>query len=260
VTGSARDLLTWAARQVGTLEDPKGSNRQPFAAIAGHANALPWCATFLVAGWKANDVPLIAGTNTASTLFMHDAFSDGGRLFHHPRAADVGFKFVASEGRIGHAFFVEKVVGDFVHTIEGNTNLDGSATGIGVFRLSRLWRNGPTTIRGFGRQHYGHGGATPGASHAVSLADVIDAATRDPASGPGVTSHPREVRIVEAALTAEGLLSPSFAKDGRFGAPTITAYSQWQRRRGFSGKDANGIPGKETLKALGQFHGFAVKD
>src|SRR6185369_4493731 len=76
VTGSARDLLTWAARQVGTLEDPKGSNRQPFAAIAGHANALPWCATFLVAGWKANDVPLIAGTNTASTLFMHDAFSD----------------------------------------------------------------------------------------------------------------------------------------------------------------------------------------
>jgi len=80
------------------------------------------------------------------------------------------------------------------------------------------------------------------------------------AAAARVAGRAQSVRIVEAALTAEGLLSPSFAKDGRFGAPTITAYSQWQRRRGFSGKDANGIPGKETLKALGQFHGFAVKD
>jgi hypothetical protein len=260
MTGSARDLLTWAARQVGTREDPEGTNNQPFAALAGHQNGLPWCATFLVAGWKANGVPLTQGTNTASTLSMHDAFLDAGRLFHHPRAADVGFKFVASEGRIGHAFFVEKVVGDFVHTIEGNTNLDGSATGIGVFRLSRLWRNGPTTIRGFGRQHYGQGAATTTTSRAVSLANVIDAAKRDASAAQGSTSHPADVRVVEAALMAEGLLSPSFAKDGSFGTATITAYSQWQRRRGFTGEDANGIPGMDTLRALGQFHGFRVKD
>ena len=72
MTGSARDLLTWAAHQVGTPEKPQGSNDQPYAAIAGHANGLPWCATFLVAGWKANDVPIVPGTNTAGAAPMHD--------------------------------------------------------------------------------------------------------------------------------------------------------------------------------------------
>ena len=259
MTGGVRDLLTWAAHQVGTLEQPLGSNEQPFAAIAGHPNRQPWCATFLVAGWKANDVPLTDGTNTASTLFMRNAFSDERRLFHHPRAGDVGFKFVESEGRIGHAFFVEKVVGDFVNTIEGNTNLDGSATGIGVFRLSRRWRNGPTTIRGFGRQRYGHpGGSATAPGLTVSLTNVVDAAKRDAPAPQGTTSHPADVRIVEAALMAEGLLSSAFAKDGSFGTATITAYSQWQKLRGFTGKDANGIPGMDTLSALGRRHGFHV--
>lgn len=261
MTGSVRDVLTWAARQVGTLEDPLGSNKQPYAAIAGHANGQAWCATFLVAGWKANDVPLTDGTNTAFTPTMHDAFADAGRLSQHPRAGDVGFKFVEEIGRIGHTFFVEKVAGDFVNTIEGNTNLDGSPTGIGVFRQSRRWRNGPNSIRGFGRQRYGKpgaGGTTP--SHAVSLANVVEAARRDPSGTQGAKSHPADVRVVEAALAAEGLLSTSFAKDGSFGTVTITAYSQWQKQLGFSGKDANGVPGMETLRKLGRLHGFRVKD
>jgi hypothetical protein len=76
-------------------------------------------------------VPLVDGSNTASSVDMHDAFAKAGRLHDHPRAGDAGFKFVASENRIGHVFFIERVVGDFVKTIEGNTNLDGSATGIG---------------------------------------------------------------------------------------------------------------------------------
>jgi hypothetical protein len=259
MTGTARDLLTWAAHQVGTVEKPKGSNDQPYAAIAGHLNGQPWCATFLVASWKANDVPMVAGTNTAGAAPMHDAFKNAGRLFQQPRAGDVGHKFVASEGRIGHVFFVEKVAGDFVQTIEGNTNLDGSATGIGVFRLSRRWRNGPTTIRGFGRQQY-DAQQTLDLTKSVSLSNVIDAAKLDPPAALGTTSHPDEVRIVEAALMAEGLLSPAFAKDGSYGTVTVTAYSQWQRQQGFTGKDADGIPGRQTLKALGGRHGFQVID
>lgn len=65
MSGSARELLTWAASQVRTMESPRESNKQPYAAKAGHANGQPWCATFLVAGWKLNGVPLVAGTNTA---------------------------------------------------------------------------------------------------------------------------------------------------------------------------------------------------
>ena len=89
---------------------------------------------------------------------------------------------------------------------------------------------------------------------------MVEAARHDPSGAQGSKSHPADVRVVEAALVAEGLLSTSFAKDGSFGTVTITAYSQWQKQLGFSGKDANGIPGMETLRKLGRFHGFRVKD
>jgi hypothetical protein len=257
MSGTARDLLTWAAGQVGTLEKPAGSNNQPYAAIAGHPNGQAWCATFVVAGLKANQVRLVPGTNTAFTPTMQSAFRKAGRLVDEPRAGDAGFKFHAELNRIAHVFFVEKVVGDFVQTLEGNTNMDGSRTGIGVFRLRRRWRNGGT-LRGFGRPMYGQ--PPLGTPRAVSLSNVTEAARLDPPAAQGATSHPADVKIVEAALMAEGLLSPTFAKDGSFGTVTVTAYSQWQRRQGFKGADADGIPGRQTLTALGNRHGFAVRD
>jgi hypothetical protein len=259
MTGTVRDLLTWAAAQVRTMENPLGSNKNPYAAKAGHANGQAWCATFLVAAWKINKVPLVAGTDTAFTPSMQAGFKNAGRLFNSPRAGDVGFLFDKKLGRIAHVFFVERVEGDFVKTIEGNTNLDGSRTGVGVFRHSRRWTGGATMIRGFGRPAYkavGGGNALRPGVPTVSLAKVIAAAKKDAPGPDGATSFPAEVRVVEAALVAEGLLSPAFAKDGSFGTVTIKAYAQFQRRLGFSGKDANGIPGPDSLKRLSLKHGF----
>lgn len=260
MSGSARELLTWAASQVRTMENPLESNKQPYAARAGHANGQPWCATFIVAGFKANGVPLVAGTDTAFTPTMQQGFKRAGRLHDTPRAGDVGHVFYQDLGRIGHVFFVERVEGDFVKTIEGNTNLNGSRTGVGVFRHSRRWR-GPNTIRGFGRPLYSGGGAAGAGGVAAAVptvmtAHLITAAKKDAPGPDGATSHPAEVRIVEAALLAEGLLSAQFAKDGSFGTVTIKAYAQWQRRLGFSGADADGIPGVESLTKLGLRHGF----
>ena len=255
MSGTVRDLLTWAAAQVRTMERPLGSNKNPYAAKA-------WCATFLVAGWKVNKVPLVAGTDSAFTPTMQNGFKNAGRLFNSPRAGDVGFLFDRELGRIAHVFFVERVEGDFVKTIEGNTNLDGSRTGVGVFRHSRRWAGGTTMIRGFGRPNYkavpaGGGAGRPGLPK-VSTAAVASAARKDAPGPQGATSHPAAVRIVEAALVAEGLLSPAFAKDGSFGTVTIKAYAQWQRKLGFTGADADGIPGKESLTRLGLRHGFTV--
>jgi hypothetical protein len=262
MSGTVRDLLTWAAAQVRTMESPLGSNKNPYAAKAGHANGQAWCATFLVAGWKVNKVPLVAGTNSAFTPTMQNGFKNAGRLFNSPRAGDVGFLFDRDLGRIAHVFFVERVEGDFVKTIEGNTNLDGSRTGVGVFRHSRRWTGGTTMIRGFGRPNYkavapGGSAGRPGLP-TVSTAAVVTAARKDAPGPDGATSHPAAVRIVEAALLAEGLLSPAFAKDGSFGTVTIKAYAQWQRKLGFTGADADGIPGKESLTKLGLRHGFKV--
>jgi hypothetical protein len=231
MSGTARGLLTWAATQVGTLEQPIGSNKQPFAGMAGHTNGLAWCATFLVAGWKANGVALVAGTDTAWTPGMRAAFRTTGRLHDEPRP------------------------GDHVESIEGNTNRDGSRTGIGVFRGRRRWRNGGS-IRGFGRPLYDQ----PPSVSTVDLSNVIHAARNDPAGPQGATSFPADVRIVEAALMAEGLLSASFAKDGSFGKLTVAAFSQWQRVCGFTGDDADGIPDRRSLTQLGLRHGFRVQE
>lgn len=92
----------------------------------------------------------------------------------------------------------------------------------------------------------------------VSLANVIAAARKDPKAPQGVASHPADVRPVEAALRAEGLLAAAFAADGAFGTATREAYAKWQRKLDMSGDDADGIPGRTSLTELGERHGFTV--
>ena len=42
----------------------------------------------------------------------------------------------------------------------------------------------------------------------------------------------------------------SVAVDGNFGAQTMNGYAAWQRRLGYSGLDASGMPGETSLKRL----------
>lgn len=93
----------------------------------------------------------------------------------------------------------------------------------------------------------------------VDLSNVVAAAKRDPGLPQGGTTHAADVKIVEAALKAEGLLSATYASDGSFGSTTVAAYRKWQQKLGFAGADADGIPGLSSLKALGAKHGFTVK-
>ena len=90
----------------------------------------------------------------------------------------------------------------------------------------------------------------------VDLSKLIAAAKSNPkASGQPVTYS--GVRTVEAALVNAGLLAKTYS-DGHYGSTTITAYAKWQRHLGYTGKDADGIPGKNSLTALGKKHGFNV--
>ena len=57
-----------------------------------------------------------------------------------------------------------------------------------------------------------------------------------------------DVRAVQRALRGKGY---GVAVDGNFGAQTTSAYARWQRRLGFSGLDANGLPGRTSLRRLG---------
>ncbi|GAB2769376.1 peptidoglycan-binding protein LysM [Streptomyces bullii] len=94
----------------------------------------------------------------------------------------------------------------------------------------------------------------------VSLAHVVSAAKKDPSGADGHRTHPADVRVVEDALVVEGLLERRYA-DGSFGTKTVQAYAEWQRSAAggsYRGKDADGIPGRDSLTRLGTRHGFTV--
>lgn len=70
-------------------------------------------------------------------------------------------------------------------------------------------------------------------------------------------AHNDSVRVVQKALaTAVGLDFSS--GPGVFGRLTQDAYAKWQRHLGFSGAQADGIPGEASLKRLGDRFGFKV--
>ncbi|HEX6246349.1 MAG TPA: peptidoglycan DD-metalloendopeptidase family protein [Nocardioidaceae bacterium] len=92
----------------------------------------------------------------------------------------------------------------------------------------------------------------------VDLDLVVAAFHKDPDRPQGKGIHPRAVRIVEQALTAEGLLPANLGTDGYAGTATRDAYRRWQQRLGFRKADADGIPGITSLTALGDKYGFGV--
>jgi hypothetical protein len=62
--------------------------------------------------------------------------------------------------------------------------------------------------------------------------------------------------LVEAALVRLGYLAKTYAGDGSFGSTTVKAYAAWQRHLGYTGTDANGIPGSTSLSQLGKNTGL----
>jgi hypothetical protein len=83
----------------------------------------------------------------------------------------------------------------------------------------------------------------------VSLSKVVQAAE----SG----SKAAGVLIVQKALKREFGLDFS-SGPGIFGPRTKDSYARWQRKMGFTGADADGIPGKKSLTRLGTKHKFTV--
>jgi peptidoglycan hydrolase-like protein with peptidoglycan-binding domain len=99
-------------------------------------------------------------------------------------------------------------------------------------------------------------------AHAATTVDmeltVIAAMVDPPRSGTGITlGAGPSVTAVEAALRDKGFLSSTYV-DGHYGSSTITAYAAWQRSLGYTGLDANGLPGPTSLTELGEAEGFTV--
>ncbi|MFB7649458.1 peptidoglycan-binding protein [Streptomyces sp. NPDC056084] len=106
----------------------------------------------------------------------------------------------------------------------------------------------------------GRGNDIGGGSASVSVAHLKAAASQDIPAPDGHTTYPSEVRVLEDALAAEGLLNRSYV-DGSFGTKTRDAYAAWQRSSaggGYSGSEADGIPGLSSLQRLAARHNFTA--
>ncbi|MEU5980141.1 N-acetylmuramoyl-L-alanine amidase [Streptomyces sp. NPDC047315] len=99
-------------------------------------------------------------------------------------------------------------------------------------------------------------GTKPAPRPTVDLSRLIAAARSDPPKKGTPVSY-YGTKTVESALVAERLLSRELA-DGHFGTATVRAYAAWQRRCGYTGAAADGIPGKASLERLGRARGFTV--
>jgi hypothetical protein len=82
----------------------------------------------------------------------------------------------------------------------------------------------------------------------VNMEQVVVQAQVEPVRGQTSLAGNDSVRLVQSALRAKGF---STAVDGWYGNSTTSAYAGWQRHLGYSGLDANGLPGQTSLTTLG---------
>lgn len=140
-------VLEKAAAQIGTREEGKNSGAKvnEYLASVGLTPGNPWCAAFVF--WcidrtldKLNITNPVQRTGYCPYL---KAWAEMGRCYHDsPQVGDLFLligKRVDGVRRAFHTGFVSDVSDDrkLIETIEGNTNIDGSAEGVGVFRRRR---------------------------------------------------------------------------------------------------------------------------
>jgi hypothetical protein len=126
-----------AITQLGKEEVPRGSNWGPsvqaYLKSVGITFPASWCMAFVY--WTFNEAAKQLGvTNplvkTGGVLNHWNSASKAVKVVANPQAGDI---FIMDFGTgLGHTGIVERVEGDELHTIEGNTNDTGSREGYEV--------------------------------------------------------------------------------------------------------------------------------
>lgn len=149
MTPLANASLQSAQSQIGVTEIPKGSNAGPeiekYLKSVGLGKGFAWCMAFVF--WNVVQASIKLKTlnplkKTGGVMAQWNAQTPQTKKTI-PEAGDI---FIMDFGKgVGHTGFVEKVEGLLIHTIEGNTNDDGSREGYAVCRRTRKI----ATIKGF---------------------------------------------------------------------------------------------------------------
>ncbi len=143
--------IEFAIAELGKAEEPKGSNWGPhvqkYLKSVGITFPASWCMAFVYWCVEESKARIPDGTGglrnplikTGGVLKqwneIETQFKQPKCKVKTPQAGDI---FIMDFGKgLGHTGFVEKVEGQNIHTIEGNTNDEGSREGYEVARRVR---------------------------------------------------------------------------------------------------------------------------
>lgn len=144
MTDLAKETILSAVTQIGVEEVPRGSNKgtdvEKYLKSIGLNGGYSWCMAFaywnvLQASKKLNIVNPLLKTGGVMAQWNKS-------VALRSTIPQSGYLFILDEGHgLGHTGLVEYVVGDKIHTIEGNTNDEGSREGYEVCRRVRKIAN-----------------------------------------------------------------------------------------------------------------------
>jgi len=138
--------LQLAAARVGERETRRNSSRMidQFLAAVRLGPGFAWCASFIYwtlinSGFPAEDLP--PARSAAAVVEWVRWATRKGLLTIEPQRGDLMY-WVNANGRTGHIGWIVRVeetrFGVRLHTIEGNTDDEGSREGDGVYRRTRM--------------------------------------------------------------------------------------------------------------------------
>ncbi|MEF3112409.1 peptidoglycan-binding protein [Streptomyces chrestomyceticus] len=260
-------MITTAKTHVGYREG--AGNRNKFSAAVGRP-AEEWCADFVSAvAQESGNGTLFP--NTASCSNAKDWFQRRGRLSAYPAIGAQVF-YGDSSARYGrggsHTEIVTGYTHDWIHTIGGNTNDRGSATGDGVYRRTVSRHSSWTDSYGYPDYPEGIVCADPawkGKRGVVYFGQ--EASEADIPNGGGTTTPASKAVTIDGKLYGPGAVGPHVTELGRMlVAAGCSAYTEgpgpkwstadtesmrrYQLKIGDTGADANGIPGPKQLARL----------
>ena len=260
---TAAAVIAEARKWIGYLEKKSGEKLDSFTANAGSRNytrfnrdligykqgigaqPMEWCGAFVSCvfvyafGLEAA-LRLLCGALYCYTPSGAAAFRRAGRYVKRgqgrPKPGDVVFFYSSTKGRIGHTGIVEKVSGNYVYTIEGNTSGGSSLVTNGGGVAAKKYALTSSYIDGYGRPDY----AGAGTNIEVKALEPGDRLLVNGMEGD-------DVKALQKALIRLGFSCGSWGADGDFGDATEMAVRAFQRAYGCA---VDGEYGPESHAAM----------
>lgn len=262
----ASEVLKVAAGQLGYKESPAGSNKTKYGKAFG-MNGVPWCSQFLWWVFQKAGAGSLYPKN-ASTLAQDEIVSKcGGKWVMkkttskatrkaYLRMAKPGDVVCMDFGRMdayrSHIGIVEKVSGDNLICIEGNTSKSGSQS------------NGGMVCRQTRPYTYICSAARPAYSDAAPVEEPKPDPVTKPLQVDGVLGYQTACRMQTwLGTTVDGEIGPNTVRalqkkigakpvDGKWGKHTSEVFQRYLNANGAKLAD-DGVFGKKSVKALQVF-------